>query len=169
MTVRSAEFLVAVILAIMSAGIMWKSTELNVGWVKGSGPGGGAWPFWLATGMFLTSIWTIVRWFRGVTPQSRNGEPFISSEALAVIVPVVIGLVLLLLGTHLIGMYVAVFLFMIAFVRFLGRHTWRMTMCLAIGAPIVMFCLFEWALSTPLPKGISIFEPLYYPLYDLMY
>ncbi len=169
MTVRTAEFLVAVILAIMSAGIMWKSTELNIGWVPKSGPGGGAWPFWLATGMLGTSIWTIVRWFRRVTPQSRSDELFMTADTVAIVGPVVVGLVLLLVGTHLIGMYIAVFLFMIAFVRFLGRHSWTMTMALAIGAPVVMFCLFEWALSTPLPKGVSALEPLYYPLYDLIY
>lgn len=167
MTVRTAEILVAFILAVMSAAIMWKSTELNIGWVPNSGPGGGAWPFWLAAGMLLTSIWTIVRWFRGVTPQSRSDEIFISADTLAVVGPVVVGLVLLLGATHFIGMYIAVFLFMIAFVRFLGRHSWFMTMCLAIGAPVVMFVLFEWALSSSLPKGIS--EPLFYPLYELIY
>ena len=122
---------------------------------------------WLATGMLLTSIWTMVRWFRGTTPQSRSSEIFISAETLAIVGPVVVGLVALLGATHFIGMYISVFLFMIAFVRFLGRHSWFMTMCLAIGAPVVMFVLFEWALSTSLPKGIS--EPLFYPLYDLIY
>ena len=169
MTVRTAEFLVAVILAIMSAGIMWKSTELNIGWVPKSGPGGGAWPFWLAAGMLGTCIWTIVRWFRGVTPQSRSDELFMTADTVAIVGPVVVGLVLLLLATHFVGMYIAVFLFMIAFVRFLGRHSWPMTMSLAIGAPVVMFCLFEWALNTPLPKGVAALEPLYYPLYDLIY
>lgn len=167
MTVRTAELVVAIILAIMSAGIMWKSTELNIGWVRGSGPGGGAWPFWLAAGMLGTSIWTIVRWVRRVTPQSRSDEIFMSADTLAIVGPVVVGLVLLLLGTHFIGMYISVFLFMIAFVRFLGRHGWGITLTLAIAAPVVMFLLFEWALTTSLPKGIS--EPLFYPLYDLIY
>jgi hypothetical protein len=167
MTVRTAEFLVAVILAIMSAGIMWKSTELNVGWVKGSGPGGGAWPFWLAAGMLVTCIWTIVRWLRGVTPQSRSTEIFMTADTVAIVGPAVAGLVLLMIGTHTIGMYFSVFFFMIAFVRFLGRHSWVTTIALAVGTPVVMFMLFEWALTTSLPKGIS--EPLFYPLYDLIY
>lgn len=169
MTVRTAELLVAIVLAIMSAGIMWKSTELNIGWVKGSGPGGGAWPFWLATGMLLTCLWIIVRWLRGVTPQSRSREVFMTADTMAIIGPVVVGLVLLMAATHVIGMYFAVFLFMIAFVRFLGRHSWVTTMVLAVAAPVVMFVLFEWALTTTLPKGISALEPLYYPLYDLIY
>ena len=157
MTVRTAELLVAVILAIMSAGIMWKSTELNIGWVRGSGPGGGAWPFWLGAGMLVSSIWTIIRWYRKVTPQSRSLELFMSADTL----------VLLLVGTHFIGMYASVFLFMIVFVRFLGRHSWTTTIALAVATPVVMFMLFEWALTTTLPKGIT--EPLFYPLYDLIY
>jgi len=158
---------VAVILAIMSAGIMWKSTELNIGWVKGSGPGGGAWPFWLATGMLVTSLWTMVRWFRGVTPQSRSSETFMSADTLAIVGPIVVGLVLLLIGTQFLGMYLSVFLFIIAFVRFLGRHSWTTTLSLAIATPVVIFALFEWALTTTLPKGIT--EEWFYPLYDLMY
>ena len=86
---------------------------------------------------------------------------------MAIVGPVVVGLILLLTGTHIIGMYFSVFLFMIAFVRFLGRHSWTMTLSLAVAAPVVMFLLFEWALTTSLPKGIS--EPLFYPLYDLIY
>ena len=167
MTVRTAELLVAVILAIMSAGIMWKSTELYIGWVKGSGPGGGMWPFYLAGGMLLSCLWTIVRWIRRVTPQSRSEEPFMSADTVAIVGPVVIGLVLLLLGSQFLGMYLSVFFFMIAFVRFLGRHSWTTTMILAVACPVVMFVLFEWALTTTLPKGIT--EEWFYPLYDLIY
>jgi putative tricarboxylic transport membrane protein len=169
MTVRTAEILVAIVLAIMSAGIMWKSTELNIGWVKGSGPGGGAWPFWLATGMLGTCIWTIVRWVRRVTPQSRSREIFMTADTMAIVGPVVVGLVLLMAGTHAIGMYFSVFFFMIGFVRFLGRHSWTTTIALAVAAPVVMFCLFEWALTTTLPKGDFVPEWIYYPLYDLIY
>ena len=157
----------AFVLAIMSIGIMWKSTELNIGWVKGSGPGGGAWPFWLSAGMLIASIWTMIRWFRGVTPQSRSSETFMSADTLAIVGPVVVGLVLLLVGTQFLGMYASVFLFMIAFVRFLGRHSWTTTLLLAILTPVVMFALFEWALTTTLPKGIT--EEWFYPIYDLIY
>ena len=164
---RIAELVMAVVMALFSAYLMWKSAELEIGWIPDEGPGGGAWPFWLAAGMLGTSIWTLIRWFRRVTPQSRSNEIFMSADTLAIVGPVVVGLVLLLLGTHFIGMYISVFIFMIVFVRFLGRHSWTMTAILAVAAPVVMFVLFEWALNTSLPKGIS--EPLFYPLYDLIY
>jgi len=44
MTVRTAEILVAIILALCSIGLMVKSAELNIGWIEGRGPGSGAWP-----------------------------------------------------------------------------------------------------------------------------
>jgi hypothetical protein len=102
-----------------------------------------------------------------VTPQSRSTEIFMTSDTLAIVGPIVVGLVLLMAGTHIIGMYLSVFIFMIAFVRFLGRHSWVTTLALAVAAPTIMFLLFEWALATTLPKGIT--EPLFYPLYDLIY
>ena len=70
MTVRTAEILAAVLLALCSIGLMVKSAELNIGWIEGRGPGSGAWPFWLSTGMLLCCIWTMVRWFKKVTPES---------------------------------------------------------------------------------------------------
>ena len=43
MTVRTAELGMAILLGLLSLGLMWKSTELDIGWVPGEGPGGGAW------------------------------------------------------------------------------------------------------------------------------
>lgn len=79
------------------------------------------------------------------------------------------GLFGLLIGIHIIGMYASLALFMVFYIRFVGRHSWLVTALFAIGTPVFMFCLFEWALTTSLPKGLAMFEPLYYPLYDLMY
>lgn len=167
MTVRTVELLVAIVLALLSISLMVKSTELNIGWVRGLGPGSGAWPFWLSAGMLICSLWTIVRWYRGVTPESRSSELFVTSRGMRIIVPTLLGLLGLLIGTHIIGVYFSIALFMIFFVRIMGRHSWFTTTGLLIGMPVVMFVFFEWALKVPLPKGYS--EPLFYPIYDLMY
>lgn len=167
MTVRTVELLVAIVLALLSIGLMVKSTELNIGWVRGLGPGSGAWPFWLSAGMLICSLWTIVRWYRGVTPESRSSELFVTARGMRIIVPTLLGLLGLLIGTHIIGVYFSIALFMIFFVRIMGRHSWITTTGLLVGMPVVMFMFFEWALKVPLPKGYS--EPLFYPIYDLMY
>lgn len=167
MTVRTVELLVAIVLALLSIGLMVKSAELNIGWVRGLGPGSGAWPFWLSAGMLICSLWTIVRWYRGATPESRSSELFVTSRGMRIIVPTLLGLLGLLIGTHIIGVYFSIALFMIFFVRIMGRHSWITTTGLLVGMPVVMFMFFEWALKVPLPKGYS--EPLFYPIYDLMY
>ena len=169
MTVRTAELVIAIALLIGSIAVAIKAAELNVGWVPGRGPGAGAWPFWLAVGMGLSCVWTLVRWVRHVTPESRSQEPFIHSDTLPIVAITVGALLGLLIGIHIIGMYFSLALFMLFYVRFVGRHSWPVTIAVVIGTPVFIFCLFEWALTTSLPKGLSMFEPLYYPIYDLIY
>lgn len=168
MTVRIAELLFAILLAIVSVAIMIKSTDgLEIGWVPGSGPGSGVWPFWLSTGMLLSCLAIIVKWFLRATPESRSNAPFMTAAAVQIVGTTVVALILLLAGTHIIGLYFSMFFFLIFYLRFMGKHTWKLTVILSFATPTFLFFFFEGALVIPLPKGYS--EPLFYPLYDLIY
>lgn len=167
MTVRTAEILMAVILALCSIGLMVKSAELNIGWVERKGPGSGAWPFWLSTGMLITCLWTIVRWFKGVTPESQSSELYISGPTLKVVGTSALSILFLLVVTQFMGIYIALILFLFIYLRFIGGHSWALTVSLAIGIPVFIFTLFEWGLKIPLPKAFT--EEWFYPVYDLMY
>ena len=162
---RRAELLMAVVLAIFSAYLMWKSAELPIGWVPERGPGGGAFPFWLSTGMLLSSLWILVRGLKRVTPQSRSSEPYFDSQS-AVLIGLVVGALVLMIGSiHLIGVYGAIPLYFVFYMKIVGRHSWLQTASFAIGAPIITFFFFEILLHITLPKGLT--EPLFYPLYDI--
>ena len=167
MTVRTAVLLMAVVMALASIGIMVKSAELNIGWVQGRGPGAGAWPFWLSAGMLICCILTMVRWFLKITPESRNLDPFMSSETVKIVGVSAGAILFLLAATHFVGIYLALVFFLLFYLKFVGRHKWGLTIILTIGIPVFIFCLFEWALTIPLPKEIT--EPWFYPIYDLMY
>lgn len=167
MTVRSAELLMAIVLAVASILLMIKSAELNVGWVPEEGPGAGAWPFWLSFGMLLSCIAIIVRWFRRKTPESNSMEPYVSATSAKFVGVTVLALTAMLLLTQFIGIYISLVLFMFFFIRIMGGHSMVLSVILAVVVPVVVFLFFEWALTIPLPKGIS--EPLFYPIYDLMY
>jgi putative tricarboxylic transport membrane protein len=167
MTVRTAELLMAVVLVLLSLGFMIKSAELTIGWVPGRGPGSGAWPFWLSAGMLAATIVTIVRWFTRATPESRSTEIYMSKGAVSIVGTAVAALVALLIGTHYIGIYLSLMLFLVFFIRIMGRQSWPITLGIALLTPVGVFCLFDWALTIPLPKGLS--EPLFYPVYDLIY
>jgi putative tricarboxylic transport membrane protein len=167
MTVRTAELVAAIVTALMSIGLMIKAAELNIGWVEGRGPGAGAWPFWLAAGMLGASIATLVRWKLRITPESRSEEPFMSHSALIVVGASAGALLMFLLVTQFLGLYVGLILFTLVYIKLIGGHGWAMTLAFTILCPIFVFCLFEWALQIPLPKGPT--EPLFYPIYDFMY
>ncbi|MXW48119.1 MAG: tripartite tricarboxylate transporter TctB family protein [Gammaproteobacteria bacterium] len=117
--------------------------------------------------MLLACLATIVRWFRKVTPESTNLDLFMTRETVLLVGISAGSIVFLLVVTHLLGIYVALFLFLLFYLKFVGRHSWLVTVTMMIVVPIFIFCLFEWALKIPLPKSIS--EPLFYPIYDLMY
>lgn len=144
---------------------MWKSAELEVGWIPEEGPGGGAWPFWLAAIMLLCCIWIAINWFRRSSPPSKSDKPFMDSYAVRMFL-LVGGSVTAMIGlVHFIGMYGAIPVFLIFYIRYLGQHSWLTTLLISLGSPIVIFFFFDIALRVVLPKGYL--EPLFYPLYDI--
>ena len=162
---RVAELVMAIVMAAFSLYLMWKSAELPIGWLPGRGPGGGAFPFWLALGMLLCCAAVIVRWFTRASPPSRSTEPFMDRHAVKSFVMVAGSLTVMIGLIHVIGVYGAVPLYLIFYLRYLGGHGWTVTGAMAIVTPVAAFFFFEIALKKTLPKGFT--EPLFYPLYDI--
>lgn len=161
---RKAELVMAVAMAIASAGLMWKSAELPIGWIPREGPGGGAFPFWLSAGMLICCIWIIVRWFRGYF-KFHGDAPYMDRETLVIFLTGSLSLTVMVGSIYLIGVYGAVPLLLIFYMRYIGRHPWLLTVTLAIAFPIATFFFFEIILTITLPKGLT--EPMFYPLYDI--
>ena len=164
---RRAELVTAVIMVIFSSFLMWKSAELPVGWIPEEGPGGGAFPFWLSVGMLICSVWIILRWFRRTSSQSRSTDSYMDKRALKLFLIGAGSLTAMIGSIHIIGVYGAIPLFLIFYMRFHGSHRWFATGMMALTTPIVLFLFFEIALRITLPKGLT--EPLFYPLYDFFF
>ncbi|MEL6422673.1 MAG: tripartite tricarboxylate transporter TctB family protein, partial [Pseudomonadota bacterium] len=94
MTTRTAEGVMAVFMAAFSAYLMWKSAELEIGWVSGEGPGGGFWPFWLAAAMFGSCVWIMVNWARRTSLPSRDETAFFGPGVVRDVGAVTLALVL---------------------------------------------------------------------------
>lgn len=167
MTVRTAELLMAIIMGVLSVYLMWKSTELEIGWVPREGPGGGAWPFWLSAGMLICSVATLIRWFTRTTPQSRSRELFMDRKTWQIFAITAGSLAITLALVHVIGMYFSLILFLLFYLRVVGAHAWKVVLPIALLLPAATFFFFEGLLKIILPKGYS--EPLFYPLYRLIY
>ena len=162
---RRAELSMGVVMAVFSVYLMYKSAELDIGWIPGEGPGGGAYPFWLAVGMLICCIGIIVRALLRMSPPSRSTEPYMDRHSLMLFVvgagslAVTIGLI------KIISAYGAILVFLLFYLRFVGRHPWRLTAAIAIVTPVASFFFFEITLRIILPKGYA--EPLFLPLYDI--
>ena len=164
---RKAEFIMALVMGIFSVYLMIKSAELPIGWIPEEGPGGGAFPFWLATGMLITSLWTLLKCRLGTAQFSNSSLSYMDRASVSVFVAVAGSIVVMVGLIHFVGVYVSVPLFLFYYMKMLGGHSWTVSLGSSVAAPVAIFTFFEVALSITLPKGAT--EPAFYPIYDLVY
>lgn len=176
MTVRTAELIMAITMALFSGYLMWKSSELNIGWVRGEGPGGGFWPFWLATAMLVSCLAILVNWVRKVGPIATSTEYFWApggSREVGVVAGLLLISVGLIDGFSLglipgIGFYGMLPVFLMVYLRFFGGRSWLLTVAFMVIVPVATFMFFEILLKITLPKGIT--EPFFIEyIYPLIY
>ena len=167
MTVRTAEMLMATMMGAFSIYLMYKSAELPIGWIDEEGPGGGSWPFWLSTIMLISCGGILYNWFRKKGPVATSTKVYIESHVLGDVLSVAVALIITVGLFSFVGIYGALPLFLIFYIRFMGKHTWRLTGILAVAIPVFIFYFFEITLKIILPKGIT--EPLFLPLYKIFF
>lgn len=156
-----ADRLIAVSIMLLSLYFMWHAIALPIGWNgMTGGPGGGAFPFWLAVIMFICAAGILVRSLRGNSSYSGH---FFDPETLAWVASVTIALVVTIGLIPWVGTYVALPLFMFWYLRIFGHHGWLLTGILCAVTPIFLFFFFEVTLKILLPKGLT--EPMFIPLY----
>jgi putative tricarboxylic transport membrane protein len=167
MTVRTAEFLMAVVMGFFSIYLMVKSTELPIGWIKDEGPGGGSWPFWLSGIMLLSCVGILFNWFRKHGPVATSTKTYIEAHVIMDVFMVTVSLVVTVGLFSWIGIYGALPLFLTFYLKVMGKHSWKLTATLALLIPVVIFYFFEITLKIILPKGMT--EPLFIPLYKIFF
>ena len=166
---RRGEITLAGLLALFSVYLMWKSTELPVGYIGGRGPGGGAWPFWLSAIMLGSCGVIALNWWRRTSPPSRSDEPVLDGfgwRTLLLVGGGVVGFVALI---GVVSMYGAVGVFLFYYMRVLGRHPLALTLPIALITPIALFFFFEGAMQISMPQGMPFTRPVFDLLYEILY
>ncbi len=141
MTVRTAELLMAITMAAFSIYLMVKSYELPIGWIEDEGPGGGAWPFWLSAILFISCAGILFNWFRKHGPIASSTKVYIEAHVFLEVLSVAVALIVTVGLFSFIGIYGALPLFLIFYLRFLGKHSWKLTATLSVLIPVVIFYL----------------------------
>jgi len=166
-SVRRAEITVAVVLALCSLALMFKSAENRISWSAEENMGAGFIPFYLSLGMFICTLITIAKFILKKSPQSTNNEPFVDPEAFKYVWVTIASLVVLVFAIGYLGIYFSLIFFLAFYLRYFSEKSNAFIFNFSVTTPIVTFLFFEWLLKIPLPQGIS--EPLFYPVYDVMY
>jgi putative tricarboxylic transport membrane protein len=166
---RNGEIVTAGILALFSIYLMWKSTELPIGYIRGEGPGGGAWPFWLSLIMFGSCCVIALNWYRGTTPASRSEEPVLDGYGWRTLIYVGGGIIVFVALVNVLSMYGAIAVFLLYYMRFLGRHSTILSLSVALITPIAMFFFFEGAMRITMPQGMPFMTPVFDVLYEIIY
>ena len=166
-TVRRAEITVAVVLALCSIALMIKSAQNRITWSAEENMGAGFLPFYLSLGMLICTILTIVKFILKKSPQSKDTSAFIDPEAFKFVSVTLISLIVLVFTIGYLGIYFSLIFFLAFYLRYFSEKSISFITIFSLTTPILTFLFFEWLLKIPLPQGIS--EPLFYPVYDVMY
>ena len=159
-----ADRVIAMALVGLSVYFMIHATALPIGWAGATGPGGGAFPFWLSLVMLLASGGILVRSLRR---GDLDGRTFFDRHMLRAVIVVAGSLIATIALIPLVGAYVAIPLFLVWYLGVYSRHSLLLTGSLTVATPVFLFFFFEVTLKILLPKGIT--EPLFFPLYAMFF
>lgn len=143
------EVVFALLTMAFGATIIMGALEFSIGWGE-IGPEAGYFPFRIGLLIVLASLANLVR---AVVRRRTMAYAFLTREQgrrLVVFALPVLGLV----GVALVlGIYVAAALYLLFALGFVARHPLPATIGVSVGAPLLLFVLFEIVFRTPLLKG----------------
>jgi hypothetical protein len=152
---RKANLWVAIFLFLIGVIVMWDAVRLGWRWDPGFGPGAGYLPFYLALGVLICTGISIVKQIRQLAKEGIVGDTRLIQEGglkpiLWVLVPSAIMVVL----TSIIGLHFAAAVFIIFYMRSVGKIGWLECALVGILFPVGMYIVFDRLFLIPLPDGM---------------
>jgi len=143
------EIVVALLLLMGSAIVIYDSVRLGFGW-RDDGPAPGFFPFWVAILLGGSSLLNLMSALRD---RYSGDEAFVTRTAAGRIISVLGPLTLYVLAVEFLGIYVSSAAFIAGFMILIGREPLLKSVLIGISVPLIMFILFERSFLVPLPKG----------------
>lgn len=148
---RRADAVCALGVLLLAAVVTAEGWRLGIGWST-DGPQSGFFVFYLGVALGLASMVVLVQTGRGAGA-SVPGRPFLKRSQVRPVATVLAPAAGMVLLTHATGLYVAGGLYLAVYMRWIGRHSWPVTVLLGVGVPVVTFLIFERWFLVPMPKG----------------
>ena len=148
-TTRKVEIAVYLLLLGLALVLGFDNWRSGAGWAK-DGPQTGYLPFYLCTILAGACLYGL-----GVSfvKRSESATTFVTRDQLRRVLQVFVPTFLFCAVTQWLGLYVASFLLVAGFMRFIGRIAWWKSLLTSALFALVMFATFEVAFDVIMPKG----------------
>ena len=143
------DLVVAAIIFAFGALVAWDSYRLGSGWVE-DGPQSGYFPFYIG---LLLCISSAVVFVQGLLKLGSDTKVFVTRSQLKQVLVILVPSTFYALGVQLIGIYVSSAVFIVLFMKIIGKYTWLRSVVVGLAVSVISFVLFELWFKIPLPKG----------------
>jgi hypothetical protein len=144
------ELAVAAIFTLFGCVVMADSVRVGIGW-SSDGPRAGYFPFYV--GLLVTANSLAVFVLTLLRRESARRQVFSNWDQLRRVAEVLVPSVLYVAAIPFLGMYVPTALYIVWFMRRIGRYRARKILPVALGVTFGAFVMFEIWFKVPLPKG----------------
>ena len=147
--VRVVDIAVSLLLIALAATLGYDNWRTGISW-DSTGPEAGYFPFHLSVILAGASLYGLVAaWLS----RKEAVETFVTRAQARRVMAVFVPTLLFCLATQFLGLYVASFLLIAAFMRMVGRIAWWKSLLTALVFTAAMFVTFDIAFDVIMPKG----------------
>ena len=146
---RAVEIVVFLLLVAFAALMAWDNWKSGAGWAS-DGPKAGYFPFYLSLLLGGASLFGLVK---ALASRAGADKPFVNRDQLRRVMQVLAPTFAFCLLTQWLGIYVASFLLITGFMRFVGRIAWWKSLVTSLVFALAMFVTFDVAFDVIMPKG----------------
>ena len=146
---RSVDIVVTLLLLALACLLGWDSWRLGAGW-ESDGPQAGYFPFYLSVLLGAASLFGLGT---ALVRRAEADEPFVTRDQFRRVLQVLVPTFLFVLLIQYLGLYVASFILVVGFMRFIGGIAlWKSVLTAAVFV-VAMFFTFDVAFDVIMPKG----------------
>jgi hypothetical protein len=148
-TTRTVDVTVSLLLLALAATLGFDNWRTGIAW-DSTGPQAGYFPFYLSVILAGASLYGLVAAFRS---RQEAAETFVTRAQLRRVMQVFVPTLLFCLAVKFLGLYVASFGLIAAFMRMVGRIALWKSLLTAFIFTAIMFATFDVAFDVIMPKG----------------
>ena len=146
---RSVDVVVSLLLLALAATLGYDNWRTGISW-DSTGPEAGYFPFYLSVILAGASLYGLVAAFLS---RKEASETFVTRAQLWRVMAVFVPTLLFCLATQFLGLYVASFLLIAAFMRMRSKIALWKSLLTAFLFTAIMFVTFDIAFDVIMPKG----------------